>query len=134
MEIVCIDDEHLALSYIERQLAKIVGTEIVGTFTNPLEGKAFILQNNPDVVFLDIDMSPINGMEIAEQLLEKKPELIIVFVTAYERYAVEAFELNATDYIVKPLRFERLEVTIKRIRTSLRMKKEEKSNILRSYE
>ncbi|MCG5102102.1 response regulator [Oceanobacillus alkalisoli] len=119
MRVVCIDDEQLALRYIERQLAKIAEVEVIGSFVNPLEGKEFILREKPDVVFLDIDMTPVNGMEIAEKILEKLPDVILVFVTAYEAYAVNAFELNATDYIVKPLKFERLELTVNRIKNQL---------------
>lgn len=119
MRVVCIDDEQLALSFLERQLAKIAEVEVIGSFINPLEGKKFILREEPDVIFLDIDMTPLNGMEIAERVLEKLPDVILVFVTAYEAYAVNAFELNATDYIVKPLKFERLELTVNRIKKQL---------------
>lgn len=115
MRVVCIDDEDLALRLLERQLEKSSEMEIVGTFTNPLEGLDFIIGNEVDVVFLDIDMSPINGMGIAEKILEKLPETIIVFVTAYESYAVEAFELDAIDYILKPVKASRLRATVDRI-------------------
>ena len=124
MRVVCIDDEQLALHYIERQLEKIADVEVIGSFVNPLKGKEFILREEPDVIFLDIDMTPINGMEIAEKILEKLPDVIIVFVTAYETYAVNAFELNATDYIVKPLKLERLELTINRIKKRLQHQQE----------
>jgi two-component SAPR family response regulator len=101
---------------MERQLSKIEDIDVIGTFMNPSEGTDFIIRENADVIFLDIDMSPISGMEIAERIIGERPDVQIVFVTAYEQYAVEAFELNASDYIVKPVRLDRLKVTVERIR------------------
>ena len=70
-----------------------------------------------DIVFLDIQIPEINGIELAEQLLEMKPKLSIVFVTAYDNFAIKAFELNALDYILKmPVRKERLLNTVERIK------------------
>src|SRR5699024_463267 len=68
-----------------------------------------------DLVFLDTEIPNLNGIELAEQVLEKKPTLPIVFVTAYDEYAIKAFELNAMDYILKPISSSRLLKTIKRI-------------------
>ena len=69
-----------------------------------------------DIVFLDIQIPEINGIELAEQLLEMKPKLSIVFVTAFDNFAIKAFELNALDYILKPVRKERLLNTVERIK------------------
>lgn len=129
MRVVCIDDEHLSLDYIERQLKRIDNVDIIGAFTNPLEGKEFILKHNLDVVFLDIEMTPINGLEIAEEILQERPEIIFVFVTAYESFAVDAFELNAMDYIVKPVKFNRLQITMHRIQKALEGMKKKKFRI-----
>ncbi|WP_019535749.1 response regulator [Paenibacillus ginsengihumi] len=115
MKVILIDDEHLALSYLEHQLLKIADVEIVGKFVNPFEGKDAIIQRDVDVVFLDINLPEISGIELAELLLESKPYLNIVFVTAYDDYAVQAFELNALDYVLKPVGIERLSKTIRRI-------------------
>lgn len=123
MRVVIVDDEVLALDYLERQIAKTdISANIVGRFTDPLEGKRFLLQNQVDVAFLDIHLPELSGIELAEQLLEAKPELVVVFVTAYDEFAVKAFELNALDYIVKPVRLERLTKTLSRVRYSLAMK------------
>ncbi|WP_334073065.1 MULTISPECIES: response regulator [Paenibacillus] len=124
MRVVIVDDEQLALDYLERQIAKItdISADIVGKFTDPLEGKRFLLQNQADVAFLDIHLPEISGIEMAEQILEAKPELAVVFVTAYNEFAVKAFELNALDYIVKPVRLERLSKTLSRVRDSLSLK------------
>ncbi|MNZ55619.1 Transcriptional regulatory protein YpdB [compost metagenome] len=116
MKVILVDDERLALEYLERQLLKFDGIEIVGLFTDPLHAREEIFRRDVDVVFLDISLPEINGIELADQLLGFKPRLNIVFVTAYNEYAVKAFELNAIDYVVKPARAERLTKTIERIR------------------
>ena len=120
MRVVCIDDEQISLQYLQIQLEKVSYVEVIAMFTNPYEGKHFILNEEVDVVFLDIQMPEINGIQLAEILLEKKPNLIIVFVTAYEMFAIDAFQLNALDYVVKPINADRLQQTIKRIEKQLR--------------
>lgn len=118
MRAIIIDDEPLALNYLEHQLLAIENLQVIGKFTDPLVGKRAIEETNDvDLVFLDIQIPELNGIEMAEQLLEKKPTLQIVFVTAYEEYAVKAFELNALDYVLKPVNKERLQKTMQRIQT-----------------
>ncbi|CAG7645262.1 response regulator [Paenibacillus allorhizosphaerae] len=115
MKVILIDDERLALDYLEHQLLQVAEVEIIGKFMDPLLGQQHVLQEQADLVFLDIHLPEINGIELAEQLLEKKPNLNIVFVTAYDEYAVKAFELNALDYVVKPVGTERLAKTLQRL-------------------
>lgn len=117
MKVILVDDEELALNLLERHLAKISNLDVIGKFVNPSIARDEILKQSVDVVFLDINLPEINGIELGEQILEHKPELALVFVTAYDRYAVEAFELNALDYLVKPLRRDRLMETISRIKS-----------------
>ncbi|WP_044477999.1 response regulator [Paenibacillus antibioticophila] len=119
MKVILVDDEHLALNYLEHQLRKVSEIEICGKFADPYEGKRFALAEELDVVFLDIHLPEINGIELAEQLLQDKPQLNVVFVTAYDEYAIKAFELNALDYVMKPVRKERLEITLRRIQERL---------------
>lgn len=85
-----------------------------------------------DVVFLDIHLPEIDGIELAEQLLQDKPRLNVVFVTAYDEYAIKAFELNALDYVMKPVPKERLEITLRRIQE--RLDERTKQEDLRSEE
>ncbi|UFJ41731.1 response regulator [Brevibacillus humidisoli] len=120
MRIILLDDESLALDYLEHQLQKISDVEVVGKYTDPLVGKEHILHEDVDLVFLDIHLPEINGIELAEQILERKPKLYIVFVTAYDDYAIKAFELNALDYLMKPVGTERLLKTMQRIRERAR--------------
>lgn len=119
MKAVLIDDEDLALKYMEYHLRSIPDVQIAGMYRDPKSGKDYILREEVDVVFLDIHMHEINGIELAEQLLANKPGINIVFVTAYDEYAIKAFELNAIDYILKPLGAERLDRTLQRIRERL---------------
>ena len=114
MKAILIDDEHLALTYLEYQLNMIGEVEIIGKYTNPLEGRQAVEQLDVDIVFLDIQIPKINGLELAEILLEHKPYLHIVFITTYDEYAIKAFKLNALDYVLKPVELERLKLTIER--------------------
>ncbi|MOA31449.1 Transcriptional regulatory protein YehT [compost metagenome] len=105
---ILIDDEWLSLEYLERSLLKIGDIYIAGKFTNPFQAKEAVCDTDVDLVFLDIQLPGINGLRLAEQLVAVKPQLKIVFITAYTHYAVKAFELNAMDYLVKPVTAERL--------------------------
>ncbi|MFD2130947.1 LytR/AlgR family response regulator transcription factor [Pseudogracilibacillus auburnensis] len=127
MKAICIDDEQLALEYLKRQIMKLNGIEVIGTFIHPIEGKEHILTEEVDVIFLDIHLPEINGIELAEQIINEKPDLIVVFVTAYDQYAVKAFELNALDYLVKPVKLDRLRLTLDRVRKQLNVKEEKKA-------
>lgn len=116
MNAILIDDEPLALDFLEHQLNKIGNIIVLGKFTNLDPNKESSLLMDAHIVFLDIEMPEISGLELAEKLLEINPTLEIVFVTAHDNYAVQAFELNALDYIVKPIQLERLQKTLERIK------------------
>lgn len=116
MKAILIDDEPLALLGLELALHEYPVIEIVGKFQRPLEAIEFVKANaDVEVVFLDIHMPTMKGLIVAEKLQECAAEPHIVFVTAYHFYAIEAFELHALDYILKPLDKERLSKTIDRL-------------------
>lgn len=117
MRAVLIDDEQLCIQHLKETLEKNFDMTITGTFLNPNDAIAFLKENDADIVFLDIQMPEKSGLELAEILLEFKPYLNIVFVTAYDDFAVRAFELNALDYIMKPVTKSRLMKTLQRIKT-----------------
>lgn len=112
---VLIDDERPALRGLEFCLNQYPMIEITGMYTNPLEALQRIGELNPQVVFLDINMPQLQGIDAASRILDKCPDTDIVFVTAYDQYALEAFEIHALDYLLKPLTEERLEITITRL-------------------
>ncbi|HVY93525.1 MAG TPA: LytTR family DNA-binding domain-containing protein [Bryobacteraceae bacterium] len=108
-----VDDEDLARSVLRRMLAEAGDVEVVGEASNGVEALEAIAELKPDVVLLDIEMPGFDGFEVVQQL-ENPPA--IVFVTAYDEYAVRAFEANAIDYVLKPVRPERLERALGRVR------------------
>jgi len=113
------DDEPRARQFLERLLGEHGGIEIVGSARGGAEALEMIERMGPDVVFLDIHMPDLSGLEVARTLRGARAP-IVVFVTAYDRYAVEAFELAAMDYVLKPVRRERLNETVGRVLGELR--------------
>lgn len=101
LKAVIVDDEQPAINML-KMLLKSAGVEVVGEYTKSSEVLKQIGRLQPDVVFLDIEMPGIKGIELAEHLLEQIVDTDVVFVTAFRNYAVEAFELNAVDYLLKP--------------------------------
>ena len=115
MKAVLIDDESIALELLRKELQSVGGVEVIGSYTNPFEGIEQIKKLRPDIAFLDIEMGGINGLKVAEIIMEIYNDIEIVFITAYSQYAIEAFEVNAIDYLVKPIQKSRLDKTIRRI-------------------
>lgn len=115
MKAILVDDERLALLQLNNMLKELPEIEVIGTYQDPLAAieAAGVLQ--PDVVFLDINMPEIYGLKAAEHMQEACSDVEIVFVTAYDEYAIQAFELNALDYIMKPVKRERLARTVQRL-------------------
>ncbi|WP_341417784.1 response regulator [Paenibacillus filicis] len=114
-----IDDERLALMQLEKLLKEFPDVSILSVCRDPYQGLQLVEELQPDVLFLDIHMPELSGLQIAERLQEKGMDIQIVFVTAYDEHAIEAFEYNALDYILKPLQRERLLKTIQRLRKRL---------------
>ncbi len=104
MRCIAIDDEPLALDVIKDYCSKIGFLQLEHTFTSAIDAVKLMNQEEIDLIFIDIQMPHINGLEFVRLL--KKPPLII-FTTAYSEYALEGFELNVLDYLVKPIPFER---------------------------
>jgi DNA-binding LytR/AlgR family response regulator len=99
-----VDDEPLALNVIEQHLSKFSQFEVCGKSTEPVEALTQIKRLQPDLLFLDIEMPEITGLDLIASI-QHKPEIIIT--TAYREYAVEGFNLNVLDYLVKPIPFKR---------------------------
>jgi DNA-binding LytR/AlgR family response regulator len=113
LQVILIDDERCVLEELAYRLEGKV--KIVGKFTSSLTALERVESLKPDAVFLDIEMPGLNGLETAAEILTLLPETAIIFVTAYSHHAVKAFELNAIDYLVKPVQIERLDKTLDRL-------------------
>jgi two-component system, LytTR family, response regulator len=117
LSVVIVDDEQLArdeLSFLLRELEDI---EVIGQGKNGLEAVALIKETSPDLVFLDVQMPGLDGFGVIKKLLEKKiPLPSIVFTTAFDQYAVKAFEVNALDYVLKPYDRKRIEQAVEKAR------------------
>ncbi len=101
---IAIDDEPLALQLINEYCGKISFLKLEKTFTNTDEAKAYLQHNNVDLLFLDIQMPDINGMQFYKNLTEKPP---VIFTTAYKDFAAEGFNVDAVDYLLKPFEYDR---------------------------
>lgn len=115
MRAIMIDDEPLLLNYQKTIIEKVEGFHLVGAYTSPTAAMQEITQTKPEIVFLDIELMGENGLKAADQLLEQYPSLHVVFITGHSQYAVEAFEVQAIDYILKPLTQARLAKTYDRL-------------------
>ena len=123
---IIIDDENLARQIIKKYLEDYKNIELVADCSNGLEGIKKINELQPDLVFLDIQMPKINGFEMLE-LLEEPP--VIIFTTAYDQYAIKAFEVNAADYLLKPFSKERFIEAIEKAKFFLKDKSKQTDDI-----
>ena len=120
MRCLIIDDEPLAIKVIESYIDQIEGVEVVATCSNPLEVISILNKHAIDLVFLDIEMPNLTGIDLVKTI-ENMPQFI--FTTAYPQYALDGFNLNATDYLVKPIPFHRFLKAISRVREKYQLEK-----------
>ncbi len=119
LKALIVDDEYPARMELRFQLSHFPDVEIIGEATNAREALRLINALDYDVIFLDVQMPGMTGIELAKQLKGREVMPKVVFVTAYENYAVPAFEIRAVDYLLKPLESERLAETVERLRESV---------------
>jgi DNA-binding LytR/AlgR family response regulator len=113
---VVAEDENLLREALLEQLHQVwPALEIVASCDDGAHALEAIIEHQPDIVFLDIRMPGLNGIEIAQAMQESSPHTQIVFVTAYDQYAIEAFEKGAIDYLLKPVSYDRLSAAVQRI-------------------
>ncbi|MBI3401456.1 MAG: response regulator transcription factor [Acidobacteria bacterium] len=113
---VVADDEQLAREELGYLLGQVGGVSVIGQAVNGVEALATIEQLQPDVVFLDVQMPGLTGFEVARRMLHTRSPSHIIFVTAYDQHAIEAFEVNAVDYLLKPVDPARLRLAVDRAR------------------
>jgi two-component system LytT family response regulator len=108
-----VDDEPLAIMRLQRLLGNFEGLHIEGSATDPAQAVEFLTANSIDILFLDIQMPGMNGFELLARLPEQP---LVIFITAYDEYALRAFEVNSIDYLVKPVEAEQLERALTKLK------------------
>jgi two-component system LytT family response regulator len=111
-----IDDESHAIEILKGYLEKIPDLELVGTAQNPLIGFSEVLSKNVDITFLDVDMPELSGLEVADMI---NKNTAIIFTTAFSNYAMEVFEKNVSDFLLKPVSFEKFIKAVNRVKSKL---------------
>ncbi|MFB1034967.1 MAG: response regulator, partial [Sinobacterium sp.] len=126
---VIVDDEPLARKGLSLRLADFDNIDIVGECKNGVEAVTLIPQLRPDLVFLDIQMPGLNGFQVINKLQQlKQPIPLIVFVTAFDSYAIKAFDVHALDYILKPVDERRLREAVDKVKLTLERKQQDGDN------
>jgi DNA-binding LytR/AlgR family response regulator len=115
MKCIIVDDEPLAIEILESYVARVEELELTGTFRNAIAAFTFVQQNPVDLIFLDIEMPKLSGIEFLKTL-KQRPKVIIT--TAYRDYAIEGFELEVVDYLLKPIPFERFLKSVGKVLSS----------------
>jgi two-component system LytT family response regulator len=123
-----VDDEVLARQALKDILSRLDDIEIVGECSNGFEVVKEVGEKKPDLIFLDIQMPKLNGFDVVELLGEESP--LIIFVTAYDEYAIRAFETHALDYLMKPVRAERLQQALDRVREKMKLNIPQTTDVL----
>ncbi len=126
MKALIIDDERLARIELKRLLENFPKIEVIGEAANTDEALEMIDELSPDLLFLDIQMPGKNGFQLLESIEGKVPE--VIFTTAYDEYALKAFEFNALDYLMKPIDIARLSEAIQRVEEEQNFQDERKEN------
>jgi DNA-binding LytR/AlgR family response regulator len=111
LKCIAIDDEPLSLALIQEYVSRFPALRLVQTFDDAISAAGYLRQTPVDLLFVDINMPDINGIDLVRSL-EVKP--IVIFITAHRKFAVEGFELEALDYLLKPLNFDRFSRTVQR--------------------
>lgn len=124
-----VDDEPLARDRMRQLLKGEADIEVVGEFGNGMDCIDATFESAPDLVFLDIGLPDHHGLEVVSELAKEMETLpLIVFATAYDEHAISAFELNALDYLLKPINRERLSLTLERVRATVSQQAEKQEN------
>jgi two-component system LytT family response regulator/two-component system response regulator LytT len=119
LRVLVVDDEQLAREELCFLLGEVEGVEILAQAADGIEALRLAGELKPDLVFLDVQMPGLTGFEVARRLIEADVMSQLVFVTAFDQYAIDAFGVNAVDYVLKPIDSDRLELTLDRARTRL---------------
>ncbi|NYV65716.1 response regulator [Bacillus sp. Gen3] len=127
MNIIIVDDEKMAIDVLSIILKRLTQfkVSIKGAFTNAVDALHFLEKESVDVIFLDIEMIDIQGIQVAKQLVKRHPFIQVIFVTAHSQFAVDAFDVEATDYLLKPVHENRLIKALTKVQKRLKLQMEE---------
>jgi DNA-binding LytR/AlgR family response regulator len=122
MTCIVVDDEPLARQGMEMNIASITSLQLLGSFSNALAASDFLRKENVELMFLDINMPELSGLDFLKSLRDAP---LVIFTTAYPQYALESYELDAIDYLVKPIRIERFLKAVNKAENHLRLLRQE---------
>lgn len=122
MRVLLVDDEKMALEVLERQLMQIEGIQITGKYTDPGKALDKFRAEGADIVFLDLELGGMHGLSLAQEMLNASEAPEVIFVTAYSQYAVDAYEMDAIDYLLKPVTVQRLQKAIQKVEERRKIK------------
>ena len=118
ISVIALDDEPLALQLVTGYIEKTPGLKLIGQFDNPLDAAEFLADNRVDLIFIDIQMPDLSGIEFT-RLIEKGPK--VIFTTAFEKYALEGYKLEIVDYLLKPFSYEEFLTAVHKVQNLLRL-------------
>lgn len=124
---IIVEDEPLALKRTKEYVGQVSYLNLIASFNNAFNAIGFLKENTVDLIFLDIEMDGFSGIEFIESL-SSNPQIIIT--TAYDKYALKGFELNVTDYLLKPFRFDRFLTAVDRVHALIAKNKKEEKNFI----
>ncbi len=127
---IAVDDEPKALDVLSIHASKAPEIDLVRTFTNPKDALAFLKDNFVDLIFLDINMPGISGLQFVERL-QSKPH--IIFTTAYSEYAIDSYNFEAVDYLLKPIEFDRFYKAIIKIKKQIQLNSLQQDSLLSKF-
>ncbi|WP_138754318.1 response regulator [Paenibacillus sinopodophylli] len=116
MRVIIVDDEYYALQNLKRKLEKIADVEVIAMYDDPAAALEEVSSIQPDLAFLDIEMPEIDGITLLGMMFKKRPDMDFVFTSAYHAYVTDTLETKALDFLVKPVKFEQLYVTLEKIK------------------
>jgi DNA-binding LytR/AlgR family response regulator len=123
---IAIDDEPLALQLVSGYIEKTPDLQLLGKFDNPVDAAEFLSDKEVDLIFVDIQMPDLSGIEFT-RLINKGPK--VVFTTAYEKYALEGYKLEVTDYLLKPFSYEEFLAAVNKVKKQLRLEEKAESSV-----
>ncbi len=126
INVIAIDDEPLALQLVTGYIDKTPGLKLIGKFDNPIDASEFLAETSADLIFIDIQMPDLSGIEFT-RLLEKGPK--VIFTTAFEKYALEGYKLDIVDYLLKPFSYEEFLIAVHKVQKLLQLEKKVPVNV-----